>query len=459
MKLAELNGKMVGVIGVARSGLAAIGALRAAGATVLAYDDRPQNLEKALALGAGRLAPSDLPGMAALVVSPGIPLTHPAPHPLVAAAMAAGVPLTCDIALFVAGRGDRPTVGITGTNGKSTTTALTHHLLVSAGRHALRGGNIGEAVLGLPQGPADEIAVLELSSFQLDLCTDLPLQVAAWINLTPDHLDRHGDIAGYVAAKKRIFAGLGDDDVAVVGVDDEISAGLAKELARTGRQVIAVSALGLPADGVGVVDGQLVDAIDGESNAVADLASLGNLRGVHNQQNIAIAYAICRSLGLGRAEAVAGLSSFQGLPHRMELVGRDGDILFVNDSKATNTDAALRSLRSYRQIYWIAGGRAAPGGFKSLAGELGAVREAFLIGEAAEEIAQDLQGLVPMRRCGTLDAALDAARAAAAAEAGPEPVILLAPACKSFDQFSSYEDRGDRFRTLVAARLKEHPAQ
>lgn len=450
--LHRFRDRRVGVLGLARSGLAVARALRAGGADVVAWDDDPAALQRAMELGAWPGEPEDIGELAALVVSPGVPVLHPAPHPVVARARAFAVPITNDVELFAEIAGERPIVGITGTNGKSTTTALVHHLLLAAGRPAQFGGNIGRPVFDLVLGGSDETLVLELSSFQLELVERLAPRVAVWLNLTPDHLDRHGGLEGYIAAKKRIFRAQGAGDVAVVGIDDPYSREVASELARAGRSLVPVSVERVPEHGVGAIDGALVDAIEGAPRPVARLEGLPGLRGRHNHQNAAAAYAALRALGLAPEAAVAGLPSFTGLPHRMEQVGRIGEVILVNDSKATNPDAAAKSLACFERIWWIAGGRAGPGGFAALAPYMDRVRRAFLIGEAAPAIAAELSGLVATELCGTLDAALDAALGAALAS-GEEGVVLLAPACKSFDQFKNFEERGDVFRSLVQARL------
>jgi UDP-N-acetylmuramoylalanine--D-glutamate ligase len=443
----------VGVLGLARSGLAVARALRAGGAEVVVWDDDPAALQRAMELGAWPGEAEDLAELAALVVSPGVPTSFPAPHPVVAAARAAGVPITGDIDLFAEVAAPRPIVGVTGTNGKSTTSALVHHLLLAAGRPALLGGNIGRPVFDLVLGEPSETIVLELSSFQLELCRKLACRVAVWLNLTPDHLDRHGSLEGYVAAKKRIFAHQTAADRAVVAVDDAISTAVALELERLGRAPIRVSVGRVPEGGVGVIEGRLVEALDGTPQEVADLRGLQSLRGTHNHQNAAAAYAALRALGLDPAAASAGLGSFRGLPHRMEEVGRIGRVAIVNDSKATNPEAATKSLGSFENVFWIAGGRAGPGGFAVLAPFMARVRRGYLIGEAAEAIAAELGHLAPLEHAGSLEVALDAALEAARAS-GEEAVVLLAPACKSFDQFKSYEHRGDVFRDLVHARLQ-----
>lgn len=447
--LEHLAGRRVGILGCARSGLAAAQALREAGASVLAFDDSREAVAKAVDLGCAPGGMDDVPTLAVLMASPGVPLTHPAPHPVIAAAKAAGVPITGDVDLFAATLGARPIVGITGTNGKSTTTALIHHLLVAAGVDAALGGNIGRPVFELE--PDERAFVLELSSFQLDLCHELRCRVAVWLNLTPDHLDRHGDLAGYVAAKARIFKNQGPGDVAVVSIDDAPSQEIAYGLRAQGRRVVTVSLEpGVPGE-IEVADGRLIDTTGGAAIEVMDLRALTNLRGRHNWQNIAAAYAAVRSLGLTPERAIAGLASFKGLAHRMEEVARAGHVLWINDSKATNPDSATKSLATFANIFWIAGGKAKPGGFASLRPFMGAVREGYLIGAAAAEIAQDLGDLVPLRQCGTLEAAMREASAAARAWTDGEAAVLLAPACASYDQFPNFEVRGDTFRRLAAA--------
>ena len=440
MALERYAGRKVGVLGMGRSGLAVARALVAAGAEPIVFDDRPEAVA-ATPYRAGLLA--DVPDLAVLVPSPGVPLTHPAPHPVIVAARAAGVPIRGDVDLFAETLGRRPVVGITGTNGKSTTTALIHHLLRTAGIDAEVGGNIGRPVFELEPGPPGRVFVLELSSYQLDLCESLRCRVAVWLNLTPDHLDRHGDLAGYVAAKERIFRQQGAGDHAVLGIDDEPSRAVASALVAAGRQITTVALTG-PAD-VTVEAGRLRE----HGVEICDLRPLDNLRGRHNWQNIAVAYAAVRALGLDAERACAGLASFEGLAHRMEQVARAGGILWVNDSKATNPDSAEKSLTSFANVFWIAGGKPKPGGFRSLRPALGTVRAGYLIGTAAEEIAADLGDVVPMHKVGTLEAAVREASAAARAAGTGEAVVLLAPACASFDQFANFEARGDRFRALA----------
>ena len=441
--LERYAGRRVGILGMARSGVAAARALAAAGADVVAFDDRPEAVADT-PFRAGR--PAEVPGLALLVPSPGVPLTHPRPHPLIEAAVAAGVPIRGDVDLFAEQLGPRPIVGITGTNGKSTTTALVQHLLAAAGADALMGGNIGRPVFELDPGPAERVFVLELSSFQLDLCHALRCRVAVWLNLTSDHLDRHGDLAGYVAAKARIFRNQAEGDAVVIGIDDAPSREVAERLTARGRRPIRVSLTGRPEAEIAVDDGLLVEA----DEVVADLRPLENLRGRHNWQNIAVAYAAVRALGFAPKRALAGLTSFRGLPHRMEQVARAGRVLWINDSKATNPDSAEKSLVSFPNVFWIAGGKPKPGGFRSLRPALGNVRAGFLIGMAAGEIAGDLGDLAPMHEVQTLEAAVRAASAAARACPG-DAAVLLAPACASYDQFANFEARGEAFRHLARA--------
>ena len=354
-----------------------------------------------------------------------------------------------DIELMAENQPERRIVGITGTNGKSTTTALVGALLRAAGRGVQIGGNIGLPVLDLWPKPCDDIYVLELSSYQLELTAHLACAVAVILNLTPDHLDRHGGMAGYVEAKKRIFRNQGANDWAVVGVDDAHGQALVSGLAQS-RRVVPV-AVGRPLErGVYVIDGLLHDAIDGPGREVADLRPIASLRGAHNWQNAAAAYAAMRALDVAPETIAAGLGQFAGLAHRMEQVGVVGGVRYVNDSKATNPEAAARALACFDRIHWIAGGRPKEGGLDPVWPYLDRVRHAYLIGEAAPRFAEALAGRVPCSRSGDLATAFAQATAAARAEAADEPVVLLTPACASFDQFTDFEARGEAFRALVA---------
>jgi UDP-N-acetylmuramoylalanine--D-glutamate ligase len=384
------------------------------------------------------------------MLSPGIPHSFPAPHPAVVAARAVGIPIIGDIELLGRAQPQARYIGITGTNGKSTTTALIGHILASAGQKAEIGGNLGPPALGLVPLEADGTYVLEMSSFQLELVETLAFDIAVLLNITPDHLDRHGDMAGYVAAKKRLFAGQGVDATAVVGIDDAICRDLAAALRRDGTaRVVPISVNEAVTDGVYIEAGGVVDALDGAPRRVFDLAEAPRLPGLHNAQNIAAAFAVARRAGISAEAAVAGIRSFPGLAHRQELVDTIDGVRYINDSKATNADATEKALACYEAIYWIAGGLPKAGGIASLAPYFKRLRHAFLIGDATGEFAATLEGKVSYSRCGDLSAALAAASERARGEHMPGAVVLLSPACASYDQFPNFEVRGDTFRQLV----------
>lgn len=437
----------IGILGMARSGMAVLRDALARGLDCRVYDDNQATLAKAIDAGGKAGLPGDIAGLDALVVSPGIPLYYPAPHPVIAAARRHGVPLTSDIDLFARRLDGRSVIGITGTNGKSTTTALVHHLLVASGQDAVLGGNIGKPVLDLDLGGAQRVFVLELSSYQLDLATELAPEIAVLLNITPDHLDRHGNFEAYIAAKRRLFALQPDTGIAVIGVDDAPSRAIADDLEAQGRRVIRISAASELKRGVYAKGTELVDATGGAPETVADLAGIQSLEGRHNGQNAAAAWAVLRALDV--SDAARGFASFESLPHRMATVARAGRVRFVDDSKATNPEAAIPSLSSFADIFWIAGGKPKPGGFAALLPHLQAVRGAWLIGEAAAEIAATLPTEFPVEHSQTLERAVPAAFAAARTSSAAEPVVLLAPACASFDQFANYEARGDAFAALA----------
>jgi len=444
----------VAVVGAGLSGLATARALAAGGARVVVWDDKLKARDEAEAAGFGMrdLPAADFSRFAVLVLAPGIPLTHPEPHWSVLKARAAGVEVIGDVELFFRerakiGAGSKVVV-ITGTNGKSTTTALTAHLLSTAGKPVALGGNIGKAVLDLAPFEPDLTYVLELSSYQIDLTPSLEPDAAALLNITPDHLDRHGTLADYARVKAQVFAQLGPDATAVIGVDDEPCRAIAETL--QGPFAVKRIAVGAPVQtGVWAGDGVLVEMEGGHEVGRANLAGIGSLRGAHNWQNAAAAYALARSQGVDAADLQDGLKSFGGLAHRMEQVARAGTVLFVNDSKATNADAAGKALGSFDDIYWIVGGRAKEGGLSGLEPFYPKIARAYLIGEAAEDFARQLGDAVPHVTCETLDRAVAEAAADAAREDAPEPVVLLSPACASFDQFDNFAKRGDAFRGLV----------
>jgi len=472
------------VVGLGRNGLPVARALLAMGAEMAAWDDKPETRAAAglpMLDFAGSTAPQQARGLAgfdALVLSPGIPHRLPAPHPAALAAQRAGVPILSDAELLfqaVRATGSQARfVGITGTNGKSTTTALVANILSAAGIESATGGNLGVPAMALPALGDAGVYVLEMSSYMLERLATLRFDAAALLNLSPDHLDRHGDMAGYVAAKRRVFDRQGADGVAVVGTDDDDTTALARSLRGPGRNawrgpgrnawrgpgrnawrgpgrnawrgphVVTVSGQH-PAD-VWCDDGLLRDR-DGPILPMAEAAALP---GAHNAQNAAAAAALALALGVPRGAVTVGIAGFPGLPHRQQRVAVVDGVAWVNDSKATNADAAARALACYGRLVWIAGGIAKAGGIELLRALLPRVAHAVLIGRDAPLFAGTLAAAgVPFTMAGTLDAAVPAARAAAARTGSP--VVLLSPACASFDQFANFEARGDRFRDLVLA--------
>ena len=454
------EGLRVGVLGLGRSGLSAARALQAGGAQVLAWDDSAEARAAAAQQG---LTCTDLSremdGMAALIVSPGIPHLYAAPNKIIAAALAAGVPVDNDIGLFFRSFGaqewedfDTPprVVCITGSNGKSTTTALIHHILEQSGRPAQMAGNIGRGVLDIDPPQDGEIVVLELSSYQTELARALTPDVAVFTNLSPDHLDRHGGMGGYFAAKRRLFS-EGGPDRCIIGVDEVEGAFLAGQLSAGAGddRVIRISS-GQKLDGfawsVFARKGFLAEWRRGKQVASIDLRAIKGLPGAHNHQNACAAYGAARALGLAPREIEAAMHSFAGLPHRSQLLREIGGVSFVNDSKATNADSAAKALQAFARIRWIAGGLAKEGGIAPLAPHLGSVVKAYLIGHSARDFALQL-GDTPYEICETMAVAV--ARAAAEAQGGD--VVLLAPAAASFDQYPNFEKRGEDFAAQVNA--------
>ncbi|MEX2648621.1 MAG: UDP-N-acetylmuramoyl-L-alanine--D-glutamate ligase [Alphaproteobacteria bacterium] len=450
--------RQVAVLGLARTGLSAARALRAGGAEAIGWDDAEPARARAEAAGVTvrDLRRIDWSPIAALVASPGIPLHRPAPHPVVAAARAAGRAVIGDIELFAQALPRARVVGITGTNGKSTTTALVGHILGACGHRVALGGNLGTPALDLEPLPATGLYVLELSSFGIDLTRSLACEVAVLLNITPDHLDRHGDLAGYAASKRRLFAMQRPGQTAVVGVDDDAGRATVADLEAAGRLRVVPVAVGRRVPrGVAVLDGVVRDAIDGADVVVADLAGHAALIGAHNAQNAAAAVAAARAVGVAPGAIGAALASFAGLAHRLETVATIDGVRFVNDSKATNAEAAARALACFETIYWIAGGRAKAGGLAGTEPFWPRVRHAYLIGEAAADFATALEGRVAATRCADLASALARAACDAGRAGRAGAVVLLSPACASFDQFTDFEERGRAFRDAVQ-RLDRH---
>jgi len=439
------RGQRIAVVGLGKAGLPAARRLRDWGAEVTCWDDGEAARAEAAALGLSIANPAEPFDFDALLLSPGIPHILPSVHPAAAAARAAGAPILADVEfLFRAVRASGSAarfVGITGTNGKSTTTALLAHLLARAGIPVEVGGNLGPAALDMAILGDDGVYVLEMSSYMLERIAELRFNVAAMLNLSPDHLDRHGDMEGYLAAKAQIFARQARGDMAVLGQDDAGTASLGASLA---ARVVPISGAARQAGGVWAEGVLLRD----EAGVIADLATCPTLPGAHNAQNAAAAVAMALALGVARDSLAEGLRSYPGLPHRQELVGRLGAVRFVNDSKATNADSSARALASYERVLWIAGGTGKAGGITPLVEYFPRVAEAFLIGRDAPEFATTLAAHgVKHRLCGTLAEAVPAA-AQAARDAD---VVLLSPAAASWDQFTGFDARGDAFRALVRA--------
>ncbi|MBL8649824.1 MAG: UDP-N-acetylmuramoyl-L-alanine--D-glutamate ligase [Sphingopyxis sp.] len=423
-------GRRYAVLGLARSGLATVEALVASGAGVTAWDDREDARDDAMALGAdiGDPLSIDLIGFAGVVVSPGVPLNR---HPIAAHAREAHVPVIGDVELFAEAQADLPPhklVGITGTNGKSTVTALVTHMLESAGVPALMGGNIGLPILSRDPLPEGGVYVLELSSYQIDLSHSLACDIALLTNLTPDHLDRYDGFAGYAASKARLFSLQHRDQVAIVAVDDDPSRMIA---GRINHRLHRVSA-------------KDIDPVDQRRWPA--------LQGPHNAQNAVCAIAVSRVLGLDDEQIERGLATYKALPHRMEWVGEVAGVSWYNDSKATNAASAAPALAAFppapdQRLHWIAGGQAKGDGLSACRPWFPNVKRAYLIGEAMDAFAEEIGDAIPVDRSGDLATAV----ARAAAVAAPGDIVLLSPACASFDQFKSYEERGDRFRGIIRA--------
>ena len=450
-------GKKVAVFGLGGSGLASASALFSGGADVIGWDDDAGRVAHAAQAGipTADLREADWSRIAALVLAPGVPLTHPAPHWSVRMAREAGIEVIGDIELFCRERRrhapDAPFVAITGTNGKSTTTALIAHLMRVAGYDTQMGGNIGTAILSLEPPRRGRVHVIEMSSYQIDLTPSLDPTVGILLNLSEDHIDRHGTMAHYAEVKERLVAGVQPQGTAIVGVDDGFSRDIADRLERAGKRVVRVSVRHPLPDGISVEHETILRTAGGARSEIARIGGIGSLRGLHNAQNAACAAACALALGLAPDTLQQGLRSFPGLAHRMEQVGSRGNVLFVNDSKGTNADAAAHALSSFSDIFWIAGGKAKQGGITSLTGYFPRMRKAYLIGEAAKEFSATLGGEVPHEISETLDVAVANAARDAEAAGLKEAVVLLSPACASFDQYRNFEIRGAKFRELVQA--------
>ncbi|RKQ71715.1 UDP-N-acetylmuramoylalanine--D-glutamate ligase [Litorimonas taeanensis] len=456
IKAAQFAGQTLAVFGLGRSGITAALSLQAGGATVLAWDDREEARQSAESQGVdiADISQSDWSQIDALVLSPGVPHILPEPHWSAALATQADVPIICDIEIFArevaaVPEENRPKIiAITGTNGKSTTTALIGHILNSCGKDAQIGGNIGRGVLDLDRMHSGSYFVVELSSYQLERTYSLRANAAVYLNLSPDHLDRHGDMEGYAQAKNRVFLNQLKEDAAIIGTDDENGQDLLCEMKAEKKAVtIPISAKRSIGSGVFVLGGKLFSTLGKRVEEVCNLSKAKALEGQHNWQNAAAAFAAVQSLGLNPRDIGKAILSFPGLSHRMETIGKAGKVRFVNDSKATNADAAKQALNSYDEIYWIAGGVAKEGGIEPLKPLFKNIQKAYLIGEAAKPFARTLsKSDTPYKLSGELRMAVLCATRDALESGAHNPIVLLSPACASFDQFANFEIRGDAFR-------------
>ncbi|MEE2761193.1 MAG: UDP-N-acetylmuramoyl-L-alanine--D-glutamate ligase [Pseudomonadota bacterium] len=448
------SGQKVAVMGLARSGLSAVRSLVAGGALVAAWDDAEAARTEAEAAGIPLTEPRaiDWANTAALVLSPGIPDRHPEPNETASAARDAGCPILCDVDLLARARPEACYIGITGTNGKSTMAALVGHILDEAGIQNQVGGNIGAPALDFADLGPDGAYVLELSSYQLERVPALKPQIAVLLNITPDHLDRHGGLDGYVDAKRMIFGNPGPNAHAVIGVEDSTCRGISLELmVRGDHKIIPVSGSARAAGGVYGEAGILYDDLEYGAVPTIDLRQLASLPGSHNWQNAAAAYAVARLMGVDPATIAQAMTTFASLSHRQEIIGSAGQVLYINDSKATNSHAAAKALACYDAIYWIAGGIFKEDSLDAIQPHFERMRGIYLIGDAAAVFERLIDGQAPVHRCYNLESALDRAHAEAQAAGEEVAVVLLSPACASFDQFDSFEARGDAFRTLVQA--------
>ncbi len=453
------SGFPVAVFGLGRSGLATAKALVASGAEVWAWDD---NEDRCAAARAEDIPLVDLytcnwSELTSLILSPGVPLAHPEPHPIVTKALAADCEVIGDIELLGRAQRDAGFIGITGTNGKSTTTALAGHILEMAGQDVEVGGNLGVPALALAPLESGGTYVLEMSSYQLDLTRSITFDVAVLLNISEDHLDRHGGIDGYIAAKRQIFHRQTRPRTAIIGLDDAYCRDIFQALkAADDQNIIGISGTNHPDAAIRVEDGWLIDDAEGQAVKALDLKTVATLPGAHNWQNAAAAYALAKAAGVQPPVIVQAIRTYPGLVHRQELLDIVDGISFVNDSKATNPESAARALASYASVYWIAGGRAKSDHLDPVMDHLDHVRHAYLIGESCGLFEKLLGGRAPITVSGTLDVATRQAFDTAKQEAVPDPVVLLSPACASFDQFADFEARGDAFRSAVAALPGDH---
>lgn len=452
IKVPELAGKSVAIMGLGRSGKAAAKALKQSGAEVWAWDDDERKRESLTNFNIIDLANTDLKGIRALILSPGIPHTHPKPHPVAIRARDAGVDIISDIEILVRAQRNASYIAVTGTNGKSTTTALISHILEKNGVPIQVGGNIGVPALELNPVDQQGFYVLEISSYQLELTRSANFDISVLINISEDHLDRHGGLDGYIESKKMIFQGHRGGSSAVIGIDDNICAEMFQKLKEKGRRkVVPISGCRKCPNGVYVLNDLLYDDLEGKCQPIFPLSQIGALTGVHNAQNVAAAYSASRIAGLASQDIIEAVKTFESLPHRQEITAIINGIRYINDSKATNPEATARALACYDAIYWIGGGLENRNSLESIVPYLSRIRRAFLIGESARRMAVEFGDSLSPKLCKNLASAIISAHAEAVKERRRGAVVLLSPACASFDQFENFEERGKEFCRLVAA--------
>lgn len=439
------------LLGLGLSGLSTLKALRASGAHVYAWDDGEAARTQATELDVTVIRPEELDWTTidAVITSPGIPYKFPEPHIALKLAAEHNIPFFCDIELFYRANSDKNLryIGITGTNGKSTTTALTGHILKMAKKDAHVGGNIGVPIFELKDLKDDSIIILELSSFQLELIDQLSLEIGAILNIKPDHLESHGGFEGYQNAKKII---LEKSLIKIIGLDDAPCRTLYQMYrAKNPETVYGISGESPLSHGVYIQNNQLIDCQEDHCTLQISTSGATNLQGKHNWQNITCAYAICKYLNLKPEEIERGLNTFPGLIHRQQILGSKENVLFVNDSKATNIDATIQALNRFKNIFWIVGGRTKEPSFTPLRSYLARVHKAYAIGETTDKIADELGSSLEVEKAYSLDTAFEKAYADAKKSGFKESVVLLAPSCTSYDQYKNFEERGLQFIRLV----------
>lgn len=450
MNLEEYKGKKIGVLGLGVTGKSVINALRNIQSKIYAWDDNP--------IGRARVAEEfsnvlviptegNWKKLDMIVVSPGVPIEYPAPHPVITMAKENNIPIFSDVDLFLDHISAKKFIGVTGTNGKSTTVSLIYHILRESDHPTELGGNIGIPILDLPEQENILSYVLELSSYQLELMRNKRINMAILLNITPDHLDRHGSFENYIAAKKKIFANQTYQDYAIINVDQEVSGNIYHELnASSSANIIPISTMTILPDGVSYIKTKIIDNF--KTMKEYSVGELENLAGEHNKLNIAAAFAACLVNGVEPKKIIENLKTFVPLSHRMEYVANRNNITYINDSKSTNPISASCALKTYKNIFWIAGGKQKSDNFSELDNSFANVKKAYLIGEAQGMMADYLKEKnIEFEIMTYLDDAFK--KASEDASNVEDSVVLLSPACASFDQFRNFEERGNKFKQLV----------